>query len=118
VRGFSLHDIYDTPIRRPSYTHFTPTGASRLNRIYITEYLRRNKQGVETVPAAFTDYLVVVVGLSLESQSTLDGPGYWKMTLSLLRETDFLLRLRVEWKRWRKHAKNDPQPGSYDKTAK
>jgi exonuclease III len=31
---FSLHDAYNTPTPRPNYTHFTPTGASRLDRIY------------------------------------------------------------------------------------
>jgi exonuclease III len=43
VRGFSLHDAYDTPSPRPNYTHFTPTGVSRLDRIYITEHLKKNK---------------------------------------------------------------------------
>jgi endonuclease/exonuclease/phosphatase family metal-dependent hydrolase len=76
VRGFSLHDAYNTPTPRPNYTHFTPTGASRLDRIYITEHPRKNKHGVETMPAAFTDHLAVIIRLSLQSQSTRYCPSY------------------------------------------
>jgi hypothetical protein len=116
VRGFSLHGAYDTPTPRPNYTHFTPTGASRLDRIYITEHLRKNKHGVETMPSAFTDHLAVIIRLSLESQSTIHGRSYWKMKASLLHETDFLHRLRVEWEQWRTHEKYHPI-GSYGGTA-
>jgi endonuclease/exonuclease/phosphatase family metal-dependent hydrolase len=103
VRGASLHDAYDTPTPRPNYTHFTSTGASRLDRIYITEHLRKNKYGVEMMPSAFTDHLAVIIRLSLESQSTRYGPSYWKMNAYLLHETDFLHRLRVEWEQWKTH---------------
>jgi endonuclease/exonuclease/phosphatase family metal-dependent hydrolase len=75
VRGFSLHDAYDTHTPRPNYTHFTPTGVSRLDRMYITEHMRKNKHGVETVPGAFTDHLLVIIRLSLDSQSTRHCPG-------------------------------------------
>ena len=108
MRRLNLHYAYDTPTPRPKYTHFTPTGASRLDRIYITEHLRKNKHGVETVPAAFTDHLALIIRLSLESQSTRHGPGYWKMNASLLHETNFLLRLRAEWEQWRTHQKYHP----------
>jgi hypothetical protein len=108
VKGFSLYDAYDTPTPRPNYTLFTPTGASRLDRIYITEHLRKKKHRVEMMPAAFTDHLAVIIRLSLDSQSTRHGPSYWKMNASLLHETDFLHRLRVEWELWKTHEKYHP----------
>jgi exonuclease III len=79
VRGLSLRDVYDTPTPQTNYTHFTPTGASRIDRIYITEQLRKNNSGVETMPAAFTDHMAVTIRLSIESQGTRHGNSYWKM---------------------------------------
>jgi hypothetical protein len=68
------------------------------------------------MPAAFTDHLAVTIRLSLESQSTRHGPSYWKMKASLLHETDFLHRLRVEWDNG-KHMKNTILTASYGGTA-
>jgi len=62
------------------------------------------------VPAAFTDHCAVIIRLSLETQSTRHRPGYWKMNTSLMRETDFLHRLRAEWEQWKTHEKYHPNP--------
>jgi len=46
------------------YTHYTPTGASRIDRIYVTTKIMFKKEGVETVAAAFTDHLTVVLRIA------------------------------------------------------
>jgi endonuclease/exonuclease/phosphatase family metal-dependent hydrolase len=60
VQGLRLYDAWDQASNIQTYTHFTPSGAARLDRLYVTEGLRRNKQGVETIADAFTDHLAVL----------------------------------------------------------
>jgi endonuclease/exonuclease/phosphatase family metal-dependent hydrolase len=36
ITGVDLTDAWTTQQGRPSYTHFTPVGANRIDRIYIT----------------------------------------------------------------------------------
>jgi len=38
-----------------AYTHYKPTGVARLDRIYVTEEIRRKKQGVVSIAAPVTD---------------------------------------------------------------
>jgi hypothetical protein len=47
------------------YTHYTAQGASRIVRIYLTRQLLKSKQGVESIAAAFTDHLAVILMVSL-----------------------------------------------------
>ena len=54
VRGVNLTDVWEETPPRKIYTHYTPTGASRLDRIYITKNLNVRKKGVTTVTVAFT----------------------------------------------------------------
>jgi hypothetical protein len=110
VRGFSLHDAYDTPTPRPNDTHFTPTGASRLDRIYITEHLRKNKHGVETMPAAFSDRC----HQSHKEHATSPATGRWRHLCYMKRTfcTDY------GWSGSNgKHMKNTIPTGSYGVTA-
>ena len=54
--------MYGKRTRTHHPTHITPyDGASRINRIYITDPLKRRKQGAETVAAAFYDHFVLYV---------------------------------------------------------
>ena len=46
-----LVDVWETTPTRTAYTHYTATGASRIDRIYVTHDLRRRQQGAETVPS-------------------------------------------------------------------
>jgi hypothetical protein len=84
TKGLGLKDVWESPQTRPTYTHYTSMGASRLDRIYVTENLRKNKKGVETVAAAFTDHLAVVLRITLDTRNICRGRGYWKMNVSLL----------------------------------
>jgi len=59
VRGLELTDVWATIHPRAIYTHYTPHGAARLDRLYISPNLGNRKIGVETVMAAFTDHLAV-----------------------------------------------------------
>jgi len=56
LNGLQLTYVWDASLNNHAYTHYTPTGASRLDRIYATDGIRKHKQGVETLVAAFIDH--------------------------------------------------------------
>jgi len=60
VQGFTLKDTWQADPALSVYTHYTPTGASRIDRIYTSHEMFAMKIDVETVAAAFTDHLAVV----------------------------------------------------------
>jgi endonuclease/exonuclease/phosphatase family metal-dependent hydrolase len=59
VRG--LRDVWETHLHTLEYKHCTNAGASRIDRIYVTNPLKRRKPGVETIAAAFSDHFAVIV---------------------------------------------------------
>jgi endonuclease/exonuclease/phosphatase family metal-dependent hydrolase len=100
VRGFHLTDVWNATPLRHIYTHYTTTGASRTDRIYVTENLKQRKRSVEIVAAAFTDHMAVIMGLSTDVPPVRRGKGYWRMNISLLAESTFQDRLRTQWVKW------------------
>ena len=60
VHGFELRDMWqaDAP---DVYTHYSPMGATIIDRTYTTKELSTKTTGVETVAAAFTDHLAVIL---------------------------------------------------------
>jgi exonuclease III len=80
VRGLALSDAWRQNPKRPAYTRFSPTGATRNDRFYITKYLLLRKTSIEIFPAAFTDHNAVVIGLSLPTVRTgwRRAFGRWK----------------------------------------
>jgi len=57
---------------RTVFTHYSPMGASRIDRIYTTKELSDKKIGVETVTAAFIDHLSTVENLSAVMRLSVD----------------------------------------------
>jgi len=45
LHGLRLTDVWDASLNTHAYTHYTPTGAARLDRIYVTDEIRKLKQG-------------------------------------------------------------------------
>ena len=97
-----LFDVWEATQPRNVYTHYTPTGASRIDRIYVTENLIIRKQGVATVAAAFTDHLAVILRLSIEVPLARREKGYWRMNVSFLGESTFQNKLRTYWAKWQR----------------
>ena len=81
------------------YTHYSPMGATRINRIYIKE-LSTKKVGVATVATAFTDHLTMILRLSVEVPITRRGRGLWKMNTSLFDEK-VKEKLQQQWALWK-----------------
>jgi exonuclease III len=86
VQGFELRDIWRQRPESPVYTHYSPTGATRINRFYTTQALRDRKIIAETVAAAFTDHHAVMLKLTIDIPILRRGRGRWKMNNALLED--------------------------------
>jgi hypothetical protein len=100
LRGLGLTDTREGDPRKPTYTHYTSGGASQIDRIYITEYLRASKQGAAIIPAAFTDHLAVTVRMSLDHLTIPQRECMWRVNTSLLGDDAFTDRLQEQWMKW------------------
>jgi endonuclease/exonuclease/phosphatase family metal-dependent hydrolase len=65
IRGLSLTNTWKKYPTRPTFTHHSSTGASRIDRVYVFRDMMHKKTGIEIVPAAFTDHNAVVLRLVL-----------------------------------------------------
>jgi len=65
VTGLNLKDAWEADVNNRAYIHYTNTGASRIDRIYISHSLYKKKSSILTLPTAFTDHLAVAVRLSI-----------------------------------------------------
>ena len=94
VGGLELRDAWDATPKRIVFTHYTTKGASRIDRMYITENLRRTQQGAEAVAAAFADHMAIMLRLSIDIPCVMRGKGYWRMNVSYLSDPHFQHRLQ------------------------
>jgi hypothetical protein len=95
--------VWDVTSHQPVYTHYALHSATRLDRIYVTEQLYQQKQGAETVFAAFMDHKAVVLHLATNELFQERGRGYWRMNVSLLQEKDFKTELARKWMDWTRY---------------
>ena len=105
VRGLDFRDAWDATPVRIIFNHYTTKGASHIDRIYITENLKRTQQGDEAVAAALTNHMAIVLRMSIDIPCVTRGKGYWRMNVSDLREPHFQHRLQVAWETWRRNIK-------------
>ena len=75
VKGFHLVDMWEAVPERDVYTHYTRQRASRLDRIYVKPNLSKKKCETETVMAAFTAHLAVVLRIALDVDTIRSGTG-------------------------------------------
>ena len=102
IQGLKLVDVWNAPINMQVYTPYTPTGAAFLDRIYATENIRKNKQGIETFAAAFTDHMAVLVRINLMIPVIHRGRGRWYMNTTPLDDPHFRDEIKMEWSEWKK----------------
>ena len=80
--------------RSCSYTHYSSTGATQIDRFYAKKNLFERKIAAKTVVAAFTDHHAVTLRLALDIPIIRRGRGLWKMNSSLLGDGDCKEKLR------------------------
>jgi hypothetical protein len=84
---------------RPAYTHYSNTGASRIDRIYVSRNIESRITGIDFLPAAFTDHNAVVVHLALGEMGARRRPLRWKLDPTMLHDDELLNQLRPQWSR-------------------
>jgi exonuclease III len=95
VDSFGLTDSWNQNPAAPVYTHFSPAGATRIDRIYLTTTLIPNKVMCAIQPAAFTDHEAVILSINLPRGDTRRRPYRWTLDTAVLRDTDTLLILQT-----------------------
>jgi len=105
IAGLALHDAWESHPQHPKYTNYTNDGASRIDRIHITDPLRKRKQGAETIVAPFTDHFAVAVRLTYPHESSSRKTRLWKMNIFLLGDNIFRDTLMLLWSKWKRTEK-------------
>ena len=93
VKELNLNDACRSNNSRPHFTHYTGTGASRIDRIYISQDLVNRKSNTETIIAPFTDHLAVVLHIVYTRTNTVRIHRGWKMNTALMEEKTFFKTL-------------------------
>ena len=108
VRGLALADTWTQDPLRPRYTHYSPNGATRIDRIYTSHTLLERKTGTEIIPTAFTDHHAVVLRLRINDSDVRRGPNRWKMKPLLMRDENIIYKIHVQWAIWQNHKRFYP----------
>jgi hypothetical protein len=97
-----LIDAWDRGNNTPAYTHFTATGAARIDRIYITRPLLEAKKNTLIHATAFTDHFAVILHIERPPVMTPRGRGYWKLNASLFQDSQTSEAFKHEWEIWKR----------------
>ena len=109
VHGLALKNTWQGNPTRKVYTHYSASGANRIDRIYATRELLERKLGVEAIVAPFTDHLAVCLLISIDLPITRRGRGLWKMDSAVITEnacTEMLRTLLGQLQRQKGHFPN------------
>ena len=111
VSGLRLSDAWQQDPRRPMYTHHSPSGASRIDRFYLSPAAAEKKVGIETVPVAFTDHHAVIIRMEMQTGERRRRAGRWKMDPKTVTGARFTEALQTEWKKWTSRRRHYPELG-------
>jgi hypothetical protein len=103
ICGLHLTDTWKQDPTRLAYIHYSDTGASRIDRIYVSLNIASRITGTDFLPAAFTDHNGAVVRLALGEMGARRRPPRWKLDPTMLRDDELLNQLRQQWSRWQTH---------------
>jgi hypothetical protein len=107
IRGLALTDTWEQDPQRPVYTHYAPTGATRIDRIYLSKTDINRKTGIEIIPTAFTDHHAVVLRLTIPAHVAQNKR---RLENGPPPAQDNVIRSKInrEWEQWRKHRRFYP----------
>ena len=108
TKGIRLYDVWEKHSHTTAYTHYKNFRASSIDRIYITEPLINQKQGVGTVAAAFSDHFAVLRRLKLDGTRLMHKDRVWRVNITLLEESTFQETIKEQWKKWQKYLRSYP----------
>ena len=102
VCGLALLDAWSQDPQRPAYTQYSLSGATRIDRFYVTKDILVLKTTIGILPAAFTDHNAVVLRLSTTLVGMRGRRCRWKIVPDMVTETDVKGKIRIAWARWRR----------------
>jgi len=103
IRGLALTDTWSQDPQRPTFTHYSPTSATRIDRIYLSTADINRKTGTEIIPTAFTDHNAIVFRLNTPAHEIMRTRGRWKMDPVLAQDDSIRAKIKYEWAKWRKY---------------
>ena len=89
------HNLIDTwSCKHPNKQAFTWNNSSkkiycRLDYLFISKSMESAIQNANIVPNIFSDHSAITLSMSLESNETKRGPGFWKFNNSLLTDKSY-----------------------------
>jgi len=86
VTRLALVDTWMQDPLRPTYTQHHPTGATRIDRLYVSPDLVQRKSGIEIIPAPVTDHHAVVFRVTLPVPTMRRGLRRWKMDPTVMHD--------------------------------
>jgi hypothetical protein len=102
LTGYTLRDSWQQPPGRAVYTHHSVHGATRIDRIYLSDVQYAHKTNVQIIATPFTDHFAVVLTLANAAPILRWGRGTWKMNSRLL-PPQFLSELMgTHWGEWQR----------------
>jgi endonuclease/exonuclease/phosphatase family metal-dependent hydrolase len=75
--GLQLTDAWKQDPNRPAYKHYINTGASRIDRIYVSSDITEKITGTEFLPAAFTDHSAFIIHLEIGDMGMRKRMSRW-----------------------------------------
>ena len=106
IHGLRLVDTWNQDPNRPIYTHYSPQGATRIDRFYLSHSEIGKKTGIEIIPTAFTDHHAVVLRLEIPTENRRKRSGRWKMDPAIITGPPFTDALREAWEKWKRHKRH------------
>jgi len=97
IRGFALKDTWQKAPKKPTYTYYSISGATRIDRIYTTQELLEKKLGIEIILAAFTDQHALLLQLSVDTPVLTMDRGRWKMNTAMFRDKLIEELMKTKW---------------------
>lgn len=103
ISTLQMRDVWLAKKKTNQYTFFSSNSAARLDRLYVPQVLTSNLQSVEVIPVPFSDHAAVVLHLKLDIAYIPYGKSYWKMNVSMLKDSCFIAELQNMWNNWTSH---------------
>jgi hypothetical protein len=84
--------------KRSAHTFFYPKGSSRLDRMYVSNELTKEVNGISYRATELTDHLAVIMETTCTHQKTTNHKsGPWKMNIGILKEPKFRIKFQEWW---------------------
>jgi hypothetical protein len=101
VQGLHLQDAWRQDPANPSFTHYSPTGATRIDRFYLSTEIITRKVNIKIYPVPFTDHEAVVLSMSFPRQEPHRRTRRLTFDPTIIND-GVLLDKKTSWRTWQK----------------